>query len=182
MDSVLMPEFIGDFFSLQFLSKFSSTQITMQVTPSVVNTVSLPHTYKILSQRLPSIHTSLCFNDKKLPFAKEVRRTEVGHLFEHILLENIYRYKVSLGHTHVSVRGETSWNWNKYPIGFFLIMINIGNAEKDILSQALVPSIQLLQFIFAFHKRHQAGVKFVPFFGKNFTPRPMLPTFTLAES
>ncbi|MDE2026153.1 MAG: hypothetical protein KGJ07_06670 [Patescibacteria group bacterium] len=182
MQPVFAPEFIGDFFSLHIHQTKNHTQIDMQVLPNLINTASLPNTYNILSSRLPSVNTSLCFNDKKLPFAKEVKRTETGHLFEHILLEHIYQRKVACGHKDVCVKGETSWNWHKFPTGFFSITINIGRKERDILEQALIPSIQLLQFIFAFHSKNHAGVKSVPILGKNITPSAMLSMFATEKS
>ncbi len=159
-----------NFFSLFIRPLTNQTIIDMQVLSPILNTSLLPNTYTILQDHLPSIHTSMCFNDKNLPFSKEVRKTEIGHLFEHMLLEYIYQIKISRGYTNVSVKGETQWDWYKTPMGFFTIYLNLGSDEQYIFFTALTPAIQLLQFIFQDHQKNHVGVKSIPSSEKNFTP------------
>ena len=176
MQQLFTSEVSNNFFSLHVSPHAHNSLIYMQVISPIVNTSQLRNTYKILQTKLPTIHSSLCFNDQNLPFFKEVRHTEIGHLFEHILLEYIYQIKTTKGNKNISVKGETSWNWYKNPTGFFQIRINIGSSEKEILFQALSPSIELLLFIFLSHQDYQVGVKSHPLPRKNFTPA-QLPRF-----
>jgi hypothetical protein len=174
-------EISNDFFSLHTRHNIHNSFIHMQMLSPILNTTNLPFTTKILENYLPSIHSSLCFNDQKLPFSQEVMHTEIGHLFEHILLEYIYQIKITLGHKNISVKGETSWNWYKNPTGFFLIRINIGSSEKEIFLKALPPSITLLHFIFTMHVENQVGVKSPSISRKNFTPSQLPRSFNFIK-
>jgi hypothetical protein len=112
-----------------------------------VNTRELPQTTSILTQYLPSVLASTCFNDEKLPFALEVKSTEIGHLFEHILLEYLCYFKLSQGYTNAEYSGVTKWNWERDPWGVFHIIINTGWDDTEIFSSAVQQSIILLQLI-----------------------------------
>jgi len=162
MCAFLQSEVVNDFFSLSLHHKEATTNIEMQVYSSFFSTAALPNTYKILKTHLPTIHLSSCVNEKNLPFSQEVRHTEIGHLFEHILLEYVYQKKEALGQKNILVQGETSWNWLQKPRGFFTIVVNVGVEEMDILQQALSPTIQLLQFIFASHMQESFCLKQSP--------------------
>lgn len=119
----------------------------MRVPQEFLSTDNLPSTFKILNRDLPSIFTSKCFNEKNLPFTKEVLNTELGHLFEHILLE----YLTILTRTHfkknVSYSGKTSWNWVREELGLFHIKIDSGAKESSIFNEALALSSHLLEKI-----------------------------------
>lgn len=119
----------------------------MQLFTPVVNTCHMQHTYQTLKKLLPSILRAECFNDDNLPFYKEVRRTEIGHLFEHIMLEYLCIGKISQGHSCVAFEGLTKWNWKKDTRGTFHIYINVGYKDFEIFHEALGQSIQLLKTI-----------------------------------
>ena len=119
----------------------------MQLFIDEVTTARMPHVFPILKVKLPTILKSRCFNEKKLPFSKEVRKTEIGHLFEHILLEYLCKEKINLGHNEAIFSGLTKWNWNKENYGRFHISVDITIEEKDILYSALESSIHLLKQI-----------------------------------
>lgn len=141
------PHIQTNFFSLIIFQQTEKTYFKMCMLSPTVNTAVIPQTHEILSQVLPNIHISKCFNDNDLSFSQEVKRTEIGHLFEHILLEYIYELKVAKGNAHVVVKGETSWNWKRDPHGTFHIIINIGVKDASILPFALKKSIALLEKI-----------------------------------
>lgn len=113
------------------------TILRMEVLDGPVNTFELPSTVNVLKNMLPAIFFSKCFNEKSLPFSEEVKATEVGHLFEHILLECLYERKSKLGYANCVHSGVTKWNWKKDLYGVFEITINIGINEKNILSQSI---------------------------------------------
>lgn len=116
----------------------------MRLFGDIVNTRHLPATASILKTNLPSVLESKCFNEEKLPFAIEVTATEIGHLFEHILLTYLCKKKVGQGARRATFRGVTDWNWKKDPWGTFHITIGAGAKEEDILMSAMTPTISLV--------------------------------------
>lgn len=124
----------------------------MQVKSDIVNTRYLPHTCTLLRETLPSVLRTSCFNDQNLPFNIEVKKTEIGHLFEHILLEYLCLDKFKFGHTKVVFNGRTRWNWllNKY--GSFEINIDAGYKDRNYLLTALEKALILVEKIYTFHE------------------------------
>ncbi len=146
--SLLSPfRYSFDYYSLHVLQSKDTTVITMQLFTKIVNTQAIPLTLSILKKSLPSILQSQCFNDKKLPFSEELQETEVGHLFEHILLEYLCISKLSHGYKRASYSGVTNWNWRKDPWGTFHITIYTGIKDVTILPKALGKSIDLTNSI-----------------------------------
>ncbi|OGH41407.1 MAG: hypothetical protein A3H79_02030 [Candidatus Levybacteria bacterium RIFCSPLOWO2_02_FULL_36_8b] len=139
--------FMLDFFSLTINKKRLKTLITMKLYTNTINTKDIPYTTFILEKFLPNVLKSVCYNKKKLPFHEEVKKTEIGHLFEHILLEYLCRFKTSKGFKNVEFSGETYWNWRKYPRGTFYITIYAGLQIREILPTALWESSNLLKII-----------------------------------
>lgn len=141
-------KYLSNFFSLQIFPEREKTVIIMSVTTPVVNTVSLPSTMFILKKRLPTILLSTCFNKARLPFVKEVKKTEIGHLFEHILLEYLCELKLAKGYDEAIYAGRTKWNWKEDPFGTFHITINTKEDDIDILPKALENTINLVRTIY----------------------------------
>jgi len=144
-NSFLYPN--EDYFKLFIKRSKTRTLIHMQVLTGVVNTRDIPSTYNILARFLPGILKSKCFNDEKIPFFEEVRETEIGHLFEHILLEYLCQLKITEGADDVVYSGITDWNWYKDPRGLFHITIDSGQDDADIFPIALEKSMTLLNYI-----------------------------------
>ncbi len=144
--------FKSKYYSLNIKFDPAQTYIKMQMLHNIFHTSKLPQTHQILSQLLPNIHTSECFNDSKLPFSSEVKNTEIGHLFEHILLEYICKFKFLYQKENITVSGETSWNWQKDRLGLFHIHINFGKENSEIFSEALNHATVLLNTILASHE------------------------------
>lgn len=152
--SILKPRIINpleytveNLFSLSIRFGLRRTKITMAVLGTIVHTHKIPSTYPILNQHLPQIFLSKCYNDARLPFADEVRHTEIGHLFEHILLEYLCDRKFTKGYSDVVFSGETSWNWRKEPYGLFHITVNSGYEDLDIFPKAFEKTIVLMSQI-----------------------------------
>lgn len=144
-----------DFFSLALNYYRNKTFIIMRLFTDIVSTSELPTTLPILHEFLPSILRSACFNEAKLPFCREVKRTEIGHLFEHILLEYLCKIKTTKGYKNVEFSGVTNWNWEKHPRGTFHIQINAASEIKNILPQALLESSNLLRLIMETSQAHK---------------------------
>lgn len=139
------------YFSLSIHSMKKKTLMTMRLFTEMMNTAAIPETFSILTSRLPSIFTSTCYNDEALPFATEVLQTEIGHLFEHIILEYLCRYKIESGEANAIYSGLTRWDWHSDPRGVFHITLTAGSEDIKILGQAIDQSIHLLSYIIA-HK------------------------------
>lgn len=135
-------------YSLTLRSAKQGTKMKMNV-KGAVNTREIPKTYSTLKKLLPSIFLSECFNDEKLPFKKEVEETEIGHLFEHILLEELCRVKASKGFKKVVFSGVTKWNWIEDEFGTFHIEVDAGFNDFDILEEAVESSLVVFNQILA---------------------------------
>ena len=138
---------IPNLYSLSISQGEIQTIIVMTLHIPEVNTRDFPQTNNILKLYLPTILRSTCYNEDHLPFHKEVSRTEIGHLFEHILLEFLCIIKLEKGYNFVSYEGVTDWNWIRDPKGTFHITIKANSEELDILSEALDRSMSLLNGI-----------------------------------
>lgn len=147
LTSIIPSYIVPNLFGLTIISDNTSTNIDMKLFIQDVTTTNMPHVLSFLKINLPTILQSTCFNDKKQSFAKEVVNTEIGHLFEHILLEYLCREKINAGHNEAMFSGITKWNWNKEEYGTFHIHIDITKREGDLLYFALEHSILLLKRI-----------------------------------
>jgi hypothetical protein len=112
-----------------------------------INTSSLPQTVSILQCHLPAILNCQCFNDELLPFSEEVKHTEIGHLFEHIMLEYLCQEKLESGYQSADFCGRTSWNWQKELRGTFHITINRHPEDRQFFHKAFEKSVRLMNLI-----------------------------------
>lgn len=139
--------YIEQLFSLSLHQHRENTLMTMNVFGKIINTRKLPWTLGILQESLPSILGSTCFNDEKIPFTEEVKQTEIGHLFEHILLEYLCQEKLRIGYESAEYSGKTDWNWINDPQGTFHITISSGYKDAEIFNNAVQKSIELMKQI-----------------------------------
>jgi hypothetical protein len=137
----------SDFFTLNLAQLDNSLDITMHMKVTLFKTNQLPATYYILKNLLPGIFKHKCFNYGKHSFAKEVVNTELGHLFEHILLEYLCRIHMREGITDFCLKGNTNWDWQNERKGTFHITVNSGFTNLKILQEALQRSIELMTII-----------------------------------
>ena len=143
-----MPKiFVNRNFSLSITPEIKRTYIQMRLKTKVVNTRFIPKARDILEKSFPRVLESKCFNDRKLSFYDEVINTEIGHLFEHILIENLCQLKIAGGAQSAIFNGLTNWNWNKDPRGLFHIRVDAGIKDYPIFSPAMNKSIELLNLI-----------------------------------
>lgn len=137
-------------FTLDISFNADSALIGMQVHSSHVTTDTIPNTKSLLKQFCPSVLKTRCFNDLDLPFDKEVMNTELGHLFEHILIDYLCEEAISDGAKSAKFNGTTKWNWNKQPRGFFEINISLEKAQAKLLTQAMARTIEVMESLFSF--------------------------------
>lgn len=139
-------------FALAIAQKQTTTRITMQMLNEYVTTGHIPFITELLKLHLPNVLLTQCFNEENLPFKIEVKNTELGHLFEHILLEYLCQLKIAKGHNRASFAGRTRWNWIKDPKGKFHIHLNCGAKDADILPEAVEKTIDLMKIILQYNQ------------------------------
>jgi hypothetical protein len=138
-----------------FVSLSKENAAIKMVTPrTCINTATFPATYDILQTYLPTVLETTCFNDLSLPFHIEVKKTETGHLFEHVLLDYLCQEKVLHGADSAVYQGVTSWNWKKEPQGTFHIQVNIPSEEGLFFINALQKSCTLVKKVVQSSPQH----------------------------
>ena len=94
----------------------------------------LPGLADSLLLMLPGLGDHLCRNRRGLPFREEVADTELGHVFEHVVLAILAR-------RGIRTRGLTTWNWHRDPLGTYHVSISTGKRtavkESVLLAQAI---------------------------------------------
>lgn len=95
----------------------------------------VPNLARHLLSMLPSLREHECINRRNLSFEEELNQTELGHVFEHVILE-------VLSLRGILTRGQTTWNWQRDPIGMYHITIATG--KKLILKESLLVAQAIL--------------------------------------
>jgi len=134
-------------FSLEASETLFGVRLTMELHIESFTTGFFPGTYLTLSRELPRIFKSRCFNEGNLPFRLEVQNTEMGHLFEHILLEYLCQTKLSQGFSRAVFKGETWWDWRISQRGTYYIDIQYARYDKKLFTEALEKTIKLFSQI-----------------------------------
>ncbi|HEX8923115.1 MAG TPA: hypothetical protein VF810_02585 [Patescibacteria group bacterium] len=137
----------SQYFNLDIEMDKYHTLIDMEMLVNILQTGKLPFTLDLLKTHLPGVLKTKCFNENNLCFEEEVKNTEIAHLFEHILLENLYQIKIREGFRNVMYRGDTSWNWKKDKRGIFHIYLSCSQADKNYFEEALNKTISLINLI-----------------------------------
>jgi len=145
----------GKFFSLLVRPGDNEVKISMQLFSPYINTKEIPDTYNLLAKHLPSVLKNECFNDNNYRFEEEVRQTEIGHLFEHLILEYLCQAKINCGSRNASFSGRTSWDTETIIKGIFNINIKINHRDLILIDKAIIKASALLDIIFA-SNLHQA--------------------------
>jgi hypothetical protein len=144
--SISFPIF-HPFYQLTVSETKSNWKIEMTVAHTCLNTKTLPNTFHILEKHLPSIFHCDCFNKTNAPFREELKHTELGHLFEHMLLEYLCLAKLEAGSNTAEFIGKTSWNWRTETRGKFHIKIDKVDKNAPYFIEAVKKSIGLLNLI-----------------------------------
>ncbi len=113
----------------------------------VVNTKDLPQTTKLLKKHCPSVLSTKCNNALNLPFKEEVKATEVAHLFEHIILQQMCQEQIKEGYYSAEFSGRTIWETAAHPLRIFTIETSITRFHLPFLRPALKKSLALIELI-----------------------------------
>lgn len=134
-----------------------SLLIHMVVSSLVVKTRFLPQTSQFLQMHAPAVLTTKCFNKKNLSFAEEVKDTEFGHLFEHMLIGYIYLLKLANGETTCICDGRTNWDWKINPYGSFLITVHTSKTDPLLFDLAIEKTVTLCEKLFLAHSNESSN-------------------------
>ena len=130
-------------YSLVVNHQKDKVHLEMRCNFSLTNTSRFVDIGFFIKSFVPSVFKTRCFNKTNLPFKKEVLHTELGHFFEHILLDQLCALTVEQ-RKNLRYRGLTKWNWTKEKKGIFHIYIDCRFLDKYSFNTALKNS----KFIF----------------------------------
>jgi hypothetical protein len=140
-----------NFFSLTIHRQEKRIHIMMESLTSLLNTQDVPTISKIIKKHIPQVLFSDCFNYENLPFSQELKKTEIAHVFEHILLTVLCMKQWQHGNKSAVYDGVTSWDWVKEKKGIFHITISLIGEDAMLFQQALQESIVILEKIYLAH-------------------------------
>jgi hypothetical protein len=121
----------------------------MKLSIPIVNTKNLPYCTEYLRETFPSVLRTQCFNEGNLKFEKEVEQTEIGHLFEHVLIDKICLSQIANGKESAECEGRTDWNWNEEKEGTFHVYIDTTDINYKIFFECIYKSVSLLEGLLA---------------------------------
>ncbi len=121
--------------------------IKMSMHTSHYHTNYFPDTLTILKNQIPSVLTTKCFNKNNYSFDREVLNTEIGHLFEHILLQNLCDLKLASGSQKAVYKGLTQWDWTRDAKGTFHITLSVDTNDWGIFPNALNKTEEIVKQI-----------------------------------
>lgn len=123
-------------------------EITIQFFTPFFTTKSLPQTITILESFIPRIFQHKCFNNYHRSFKAEAKETELGHLFEHIMLEFLCKMKYDTKqYSKVKLKGLTEWDWMQDPKGIFHISLNTTIEDSTLLAEASNQTSKVMESI-----------------------------------
>lgn len=135
--------YLNSRFSLIVEPGFPQTNITFYSHTAAVRTGCIPNICDLLRKNLPGVLKTQCHNNEGWGFNKEVADTEIGHLFEHILIQNISELRQKYFMPDGKISGVTEWDWTLEPRGTFNIKIKSNSPYLDILNEAIENSMDL---------------------------------------
>lgn len=106
--------------------------------PNRYLTSQVPHLPRLLLRLLPRLGQHTCHNDLGCSFRKECRRTEIPHLFEHLILELQLQAQQN---PDDYLSGETEWNWQIDPRGLYHVSVDYDNELLAVASIRLAERI-----------------------------------------
>ena len=139
----------NNYFDLSTFYSGDQLKMIMQTRNAPITTADLPHTYEVVSKIYPEVFKTQCFNSLQLPFSEEIKCTELGHLFEHFLIQSLLDAHIKNNpQIDACIDATTDWNWQRDPRGTFHIHIkNIPLLDPKLVSESLIKSNDLMQLI-----------------------------------
>jgi hypothetical protein len=135
------------YYYLEIKEKKHSIEIIMRMLTPIFYSGEIPQTVRMLRDNLPSVLRCQCFNSAGFPFRHEVKDTEMGHLFEHLIIEFMCQEKLNSGARSATFSAVTFWNWNHDPRGTFHIEIEAKPSDFKFFYPSLKSATALLNKI-----------------------------------
>lgn len=154
MSVFLFPKSL-DLFTGGLKLKTNQVIIDLQINVDFTTTQEIQPLCDLLQANVPHIFDCKCFNQNKLAFTHEVKQTELGHLYEHILLEYLVDLKYKQTKKQATFSAWTSWDWYKNPRNSYRIELEIKSSDYAILYQAIKKTHTLMELIIYSHKSYQ---------------------------
>lgn len=104
------------------------TKITLRFRHQLYS-AQVPGLAASLLEMLPCLREHICHNRHGREFVDELADTELGHVFEHVMLAVLHK-------RGICTRGQTTWDWQRDPIGLFHVTIATG--KKLIIKESLL--------------------------------------------
>ncbi len=128
------------------------------------STLEFFNTVNVLKAQIPGVLETICHNDLNLPFCEEVKNTELAHLFEHILIQELADARNAQGN-YKDYSGETAWDWTADEKGVFHVTISATSEDLDIIEESCNKSVGILSEILSSKvskKTKQARISHLP--------------------
>jgi len=131
--------FSDKFFTLNIHQTEKSTTLLMSMLSPYLRTGNLSQTLIILKKDAPAVLQTTCHNNLNLSFEHEVVDTEIGHLFEHLVIDHLSRsFPYAQYHQDSCFYvGLTEWDWHTDTRGTFHITLSVGKKERKRLHAAM---------------------------------------------
>ncbi len=120
---------------------FGKTYVNLSVFPEFNRTSQIPGIGDFLFQKLPGLREHKCFNEEGLTFPEEVKRTELAHVFEHVVIELILLKDPAAG----EIIGWTTWDWKIQPRWSYEVEIDYANV--GLIMEAIEDALAILSGI-----------------------------------
>ncbi len=118
---------------LSVLPEIKRIKMTVQMPdPNRCLTSQVPHLPRLLLRLLPRLGKHTCHNNLGCSFRQECRRTEIPHLFEHLIIELQLQAQQN---PEDYLSGETEWNWQVDPRGLYHVSVDY---ENELLAVAAI--------------------------------------------
>lgn len=133
-------------FNFQYDVFKEGVKVHLVFTGDRLNTSEFPDMYAKLLGTIPTVLTTECANPKNLPFSEEVGQTEVGHLFEHVLLEYMALNKEKFV-KNFTISGRTFWDSYNMKPNEFTVEIYCQLQDFPVFERSLQPACDLVSSI-----------------------------------
>jgi hypothetical protein len=151
-ESIFVPEDLN----LYIEHKAHETHIDFRHSLPIRNTQEIAEIFDFFKSNFPDIYLSECFNEGNFSFSEEIRNTELGHLFEHILLVKLVQLKVGKGFDNVRFIGRTYWKGEASQEA--KIIFSAGYKDRAFFMQAFSESLEIFKKALRLYTKQAAVV------------------------
>lgn len=153
-----MTSYSSNNFRVTGMQMAEKVMLVQEIYNPAIYTKDLPATVEVLSKNVPSIFANRCYNGRKFSFKKEVENTEVGHLFEHLILECL-KILAFGKYGKADFKGQTFWDWKTEKERKFNIVVYSDQNYKDIFEIALKRAVVIMEEIYKHRARSPRPVR-----------------------